>query len=330
MSGKTKILVTGAAGFIGSHLCEALVNKGHRVVGMIGPQCDTKWIKDLDMEFIPADIIRKETLYTAVKDVKYIYHLAALRACSDSEKLFQTNLQGTKNLVDACLEIEPKIEKFLFTSSAKIVGPTAPDEIFTETDTCRPVSDYGRSKLLAEEYLESKRDALPFTIVRLPLVYGPRNLAGLYTAFKLISRGIRIDIGLGETNVGYVSDIIEGIIQAAESPLTTGQRYFIGEDRATSVDDWYTSMEAALNKKTVRIKPPYPLIFLYAFFSELYTNLRRAVPVLTRYNLRYIKKYPICRIGMEKAARDFGYRTRIPLNQGVAITAQWYKDHGYL
>jgi dihydroflavonol-4-reductase len=282
------------------------------------------------MEFIRADITRKETLASTVQGVKYIYHLAALRACPDTEKLFLINLQGTKNLVDVCLKIEPKIEKFLFTSSAKIIGPTAPDEIFTEADTCWPVSDYGRSKLLAEEYLESKREGLPFTIVRLPLVYGPRNLAGLYTAFKLISRGIRIDVGLGETNVGYVSDIVEGIILAAENPLTTGQRYFIGEDRSSSVDDWFTSIETALNKKTVCIKLFYPFMFLYASFSEMYANLRRAVPVLTRYNLRYIKKYPVCRIGMEKAKKDFGYRTKIPLSKGVKLTARWYKDHGYL
>lgn len=322
--------MTGAAGFIGSHLCEALVQRGYSVVGMIGPQCDTRWIKDLDMEFIRADITRLETLASAVQGVKYIYHLAALRACPDTNKLFQINLQGTKNLVDICLEADLKIEKFLFTSSAKIVGPTAPDEIFIETDTCRPVSDYGRSKLLAEEYLESKRDVLPFTIVRLPLVYGPRNLAGLYTAFKLISRGIRIDIGLGETNVGYVFDIVEGIIQAAENPRAIGQRYFIGEDKASSVDDWYSSMEAVLDKKTVRIKPSYPLLFLYASLSEMFAKWRRVVPVLTRYNLRYIKKYPICRIGMEKAKNDFGYRTKIPLSKGVELTARWYKDHGYL
>lgn len=96
------------------------------------------------------------------------------------------------------------------------------------------------------------------------------------------------------------------------------------------MSDMYKSIESALNKKTVNLKPPYPLMFFYALLSQAAAKLKRSVPTLTLYNLRYIKKYPVCRISMEKASRDFGYRTHIPLKKGVELTARWYKENGHL
>ncbi|NIO49756.1 MAG: NAD-dependent epimerase/dehydratase family protein [Candidatus Aminicenantes bacterium] len=172
---KTKVLVTGVGGFIGSHLAESLIKRGYEIVGLLAPEEDSPWIRNLDATFIYGDITDKDSLNKTVEGITYIYHLAALLGGSHCEKIYQTNFEGTKNLVNVCLELGIKLKRFLFVSSVAAMGPARKKEIFDEGVLRKPISDYGRSKLLAEQFLSSIKTRLPITIVRLPLVYGPRT-----------------------------------------------------------------------------------------------------------------------------------------------------------
>ena len=330
LKNKTKVLVTGVGGFIGSHLAESLIKKGYEVVGLLAPEEDSPWIKNLDATFIYGDITDKDSLYKALEGITYIYHLAALLGGSHCEKIYQTNFEGTKNLVDVCLNLGIKIKRFLFVSSVVAMGPAQKKEIFDEEVRCKPVSDYGRSKLLAEQFLSSIKTRLPITIVRLPLVYGPRNFWGLFYLYKIINKGIRIDIGQAETNVGFVADIVSGMISASESPVAAGKTYHLGEDKIYSTNEVINIIERALGRKTVGLKIPYSLLNLTALLFELYAKITGTKPVIRRQAITDYYKYRYWRVNMSKAKREFGFEVKVPFEAGAKITADWYKKEGFI
>ncbi len=324
------MLITGAAGFIGSHLAEALIQKGKKVVCLLEPAEEGCWIRNLDADFVYGDITHKNSIYKALEGVTYIYHLAALLGGPDSQKIYQINYVGMKNLVEACLSLRIKIKRFLFTSSITAMGPTGNATVFDETVQCNPVSDYGKSKLLAEQFLLTFKGHLPTTIVRLPIVYGPRTFAGLYYFYKIINKGFQIDFGTAETNVGFVGDIVEGIISAAESPRTIGKIYHLGEDKIYTSREICNAIEKSLGKKTVRLKIPYPALCLVASIFELNAKRTGKKPFMTRRIIEDYLKHRFWRIDMSKAKREFGYETKTPFAEGAKITADWYKKEGFI
>jgi len=327
---KTKVLVTGVGGFIGSHLAESLIKKGYEVVGLLAPEEDSPWIRNLDATFIYVDITDKESLYKSVKGITYIYHLASLLGGSHCEKIFQTNFEGTKNLADVCLDLGIKLKRFLFTSSVAAIGPGQKKEIFDEEVRCKPVSDYGRSKLLAEQFLHSVKTRLPITIVRLPLVYGPRSFWGLFYLYKVINKGIRIDIGQAETTLGFITDIVNGMIFASESPIAAGKTYHLGEGKTYSSKEVMDIIANALGKKTVRLKIPCSLLNFTALLFELNAKITGTKSVFQRQAVTNYFKYRYWRLDVSKAKREFGFEAKVPFELGAKITADWYKKEGFI
>ncbi len=321
-----RILVTGAAGFVGSHLCETLIKNGCEIVGLIGPTCDTQWIKNLDMTFIRGDITDKKSLLKAVCGVNRVYHLAGMLGSANSDAIFKNNYEGTKNLVDACLENGTKFDRFLFVSSHAVMGPTPKDKLYNEDMECHPVSDYGRSKLLAEQYLQSTNGQLPHTIVRLPIVFGPRSFRGFFSVYQLLEKRLHFNFGKGESNVGFVQDMVDGMIDASQSQKTIGKAYFIGDKKTYSLNEMFEAIQKTIGKKTIKITTPYFVAYIFAAFSELYAKMSGGQVLLFRKDF----KYPFWRMDVSKAEKDFGFKTKVPLEEGLKITADWYKKNGFL
>ncbi len=326
MQNHNRILVTGAAGFVGSHLCETLIKKGCEVVGLIGPACDTQWIKNLDMTFIRGDLTDKKSLLKAVCGINRVYHLAGMLGSANSDSIFKNNFEGTKNLVDAFLESGTKLDRFLFVSSHAVMGPTPKDKLYNEDMECHPVSDYGRSKLLAEQYLRSINGQMPHTIVRLPIVFGPRSFRGFFSVYQLLKKRLHFNFGKGESNVGFVQDMVDGMIDASHSQKTVGKVYFIGDKKTYSLNEMFEAIQKVLGKKTIKITTPYFIAYFFAAFSELYAKISGGQVLLFRKDF----KYPFWRMDVSKAEKDFGFKTKFPLEEGLRITAEWYKKNGFL
>jgi len=330
LKNKAKVLVTGVGGFIGSHLAEALIKKGYEVVGLLAPEEDSPWIKNLDAAFVYGDITDRDSLHKAIEGITYIYHLAALMGGARGEKIYQVNFEGTKSLVDVCLHSGIKLKRFLFASSVAAMGPAQKIKIFGEELRCKPVSDYGRSKLLAEQFLSSVKTRLPITIVRLPLVYGPRTFWGLFYLYKVINKGIRIDIGQAEANVGFVTDIVNGMILASESPIAAAKTYYLGEDKTYNSNEVMNIIAKSLGKRTVRLKIPYSLLNLIALLFELYAKITGSKPVVQRQAITNYFKYRYWGVDVSKAKREFGFEAKVPFEVGAKITADWYKKEGFI
>ena len=323
------ILVTGGTGFIGSHLCETLLARNHQVTLLVKPNDDNRWIDSLPLSRIIADITDKSALPAAVKDVDYVFHLAAALSANDPQEYYRVNVDGTRNLLKACLESPRPPQRFLLVSSVAAMGPSGKHNTYSEDTPCRPISDYGKSKWQAEQELHHLNGILPWTIVRLPLVYGPRSKGGLYSLVRLVNRGIKLLVGNGQTNVAYVTDIVDGLIAAIESPNTVGQTYLLGEKHPYSMKEVTDAMARAMNKRAITIWLPLQILYLVSPFSELVGRLRHRVPLIRFRNIAYLK-HRYWRVDTSKAERDLGYISRVPLQEGLARTARWYTDQHLL
>lgn len=321
-----RALVSGSNGFIGSHLVEALKKRGYAVTCLVRKTSNLNWLKGLDVEFVYGDCTEKETLYKAVEGVDYVYHLAGVVRAVDRETYYRVNFLGTRNLLEVCNKTNRKIKKFVYLSSQAAVGPTNPNG---EGD-CQPITDYGKSKLKGEIVVHNYSDRLPVLIIRAPVIYGPRD-KDIYTYFKFLKRRIRPLPGKGEgyVNILYVGDLVEGMILAAENESSSGETYFIADERSYSWKEAADKAAQALGVKAIKINIPRWLISASAFLSELSSEITHKPVLIDRQKAKELLHNGwFCDI--TKAREHLGFKPRVSLEEGLKITASWYKENGWL
>ena len=138
-----KVLVTGANGFIGSHLVEGLLHKGYRVRALVRRTADLKWLAGLPIELVYGAISDIKTLYIAVEDVDFVCHTAGATKANTIEDFALINYGGTQNLLTACLQKNPGLKRFVLYSTLAATGPSESNQTITEEKACYPVSNYG-------------------------------------------------------------------------------------------------------------------------------------------------------------------------------------------
>lgn len=325
-----KVLVTGATGFLGGNLIVELVKNGNRVTCLVKPDDNIERLLKSNINIVYADITKKESLINAVDGFEYVFHLAGLLGGNNQRNFYKVNYEGTRNLVDACLQNGGNLKRFVFASSATVMGPTTKDEILDESASCKPVTDYAKSKLMAEQYLNSLKCDFPITIIRFPVVYGPGSFGGFYNLFKLLNKQIFLDVGYGEMNVCFVQDAVEGMMQAAESENTKGKTYILGERMIYSTVIIKNMVAKALKKCPIRIIAPYFLIYAVSILFEIHGKISKQIPALTRNEVSSYLKHRYWRFNPDKAVRDFSFKICYPLEKGLVITADWYKRNGLI
>jgi nucleoside-diphosphate-sugar epimerase len=325
-----KALVTGANGFVGSHLVERLLSKGYQVKCLVRKTSNLRWLSGLEVEYVYADISEKESLKNVLKGVDLVFHVAGLTKAKSREDYLKAKCQGTKNLIEACLEDNPQIKRFVYISSQAAVGPGKNEQPLDEMAPCNPITDYGKSKLEGEKIVLKYSSKLPVTIVRPPAVYGPRD-SDILSFFKVVNKGFKAFLGKGERYLSlcYVEDLIEGIILAAESPKAIGQIYFIADDQIYSWGEAFQIIAKVLNKKTVTLRIPEVFLYIIAFVSENIAGLFRKSTSINMQKIKEItQKYWLCDVS--KAKRELSFSPQYPLEEGAKKTVRWYREKGWL
>jgi dihydroflavonol-4-reductase len=324
-----RALVTGATGFIGSHLVEELLRRGFVVRCLVRKVSDTSFLERLGVELVRGDYQDVGSLEAAVADVDYLFHLAAVLSALNREAYLLANFEATKNLLAACLARNPGLGRFVFVSSISAAGPSEKGRAKTEDDPCTPISDYGRSKLLAEQAVESYAHRFPVVIIRPPNVIGPRQRE-LLEAIRLVRKRIMPVIGTGEpqTSLCYVGDVVEGLILAAEHPGAAGRTYFLADPRPYAWKEINLAICRALGIRGPVLKVHYPVQFLIAALSEAAAKIGKTRPRLTRVNVRSARFrdwiYDASRI-----RRELGFETRTGLEEAVEKTVAAFRANGW-
>ncbi len=320
-----KALVTGASGFIGSHLAEALLCKGYDVRCLVRSRSKIRWLETLCVELKEGDCLRPDTLEEAVKGCDYIFHLAGItKACREND-FFCVNVDGTRNLVEVARRYGDKLKRFVFVSSLAAVGPSPDGRPLTEEDEPHPVSVYGRSKLEAERIVLEASQHMPVTVIRPPAVYGPRD-RDFYFFFKLIKRGIFPYWGKARYSLVYIDDLISGIIIAAETERSAGQVYFISDCREYTNEEVAYEISRVLDRPVTKVRIPMSVM---PFLASIGERLGRGPTIFNRDKVRELRyRYWVC--DCSKAVRELGFRPRVSLKEGLKWTADWYRINRWL
>jgi dihydroflavonol-4-reductase len=319
-------LVTGATGFVGSHLVEALLAHNWRVRCLVRDTSVLKWIPTDDVTLINGDVTRAgENLERAVRGVSVVFHLAGVTSATDDSAYTTVNVEGTRNIVNAMQKAAPDA-LLVFCSSLAAAGPATTKRPLNETDEPDPVSAYGRSKLTAERIVVES--GLQHLIIRPPTVYGPRD-RDILAVFRLVARGLALRVaGEGQRlSMVHAQDLARGFASAAESD---GRGLYYMTDGF--VHTWEASIQhigRALGKQPRVISVGPGVAEFLSRAERLRASLFGSKPLLTPDRVVELSQANwTC--DDTRARLDIDYESLIALPEGVKSTADWYRAKGWL
>lgn len=330
MEQQTHSLVTGASGFVGSHLVDKLLSLNHKVRIISRKESKLKWFDSSKVEVISCDYDNVESLTEAVKDVDYIFHVAGVIKSKTKEGYYKGNVDATRNLLLAVEKVNPDLKRFLFVSSQAAAGPSPKGLAKTEEMECNPVTTYGRSKLMAELEVKKFAGKIPITIVRPSAVYGPRD-PEILMFFQTLKKGIQPMVGFKEKYVSlvHVFDLIDGILLAAFSDNSINQTYFISSEKGYGWEEIGNISSRILGKKLIKIKIPHFAVYSLAAISQFLSYFSKDATILNLEKAReMVQESWVCSI--EKAKKELGYTQKISIEEGIKNTIDWYIENKWL
>jgi len=325
-----KALVTGAAGFIGSHLVEALVQREVQVRCLVRPTSHLKWVKGLPVEIIYGDCQEKDSLGPGVTDVDLVFHLAGATRAIDAKTYSQVNALGTENLVQACLEHNPRLQKFIYLSSLAAAGPGRNGGRKKESDHCEPVSPYGRSKRQGEELALALAHELPLLILRPSIVYGPRDKT-FFTLFQCLAKRIKpcLSGGVRHLSLCSVQDLVGAMLLAAETPTKNGEIFFLTDGQDYRMEEINDILAQAMEVTAFRLRLPPPLLCGIAAVAECLSKISGKPAFISRGKAKEIIQ-PNWLCDITKARTILGFEPQISLALGAKLTFDWYRKENWL
>lgn len=327
-----KVLVTGATGFVGSHLAKALQNRGDEVVCLVR---DVERARHLlgepTPEFVCGSLSDRDILLSACTGVDLIFHSAGLTTARSREGFFATNADATQLLVEAATDAAPELSRFVYISSQAAAGPSKKGHPRTETDLPTTVSNYGASKLAGEDRVRSSR--LPWTIIRPCAVYGPGDKAFL-TVFKLMRFGFMPVLGSPEQELSlvHVSDLIRSLLNVV-TPITESQAYFVSHPEIVTTRYLCRHISSALSPGSAK----GPLVFgLPRWVTKSILALTHIAAGLVGKSTflspdkgnEYYAEAWVC--SPKKLEEHIGWRAEMSVEAGVRDTVRWYRENGWL
>jgi nucleoside-diphosphate-sugar epimerase len=325
-----RALVTGGTGFVGSNLVERLLRSGYAVTCLVRDSRQLRWLDGMKVQLTRGDCTQPESLGAAVQGVSVIFHCAGLTKARHACDYYIVNHLGTKNLLEACARYNPGIEKFILVSSQAAAGPSPDGQPVKAGNTPHPVSDYGRSKLLAEEEARGYKDRFPVVILRPSSVYGPRDV-DVYQLFRWASRGLTLEMTGGDRyfNLCYVEDLTAALLLSAELGTESGSVYFVAENRFYSWSEFRALLLSTGGVKARTIKLPYGAAYLIGLASEIGSLFTKRPALANRQKVREAaQRYWLCDVG--KIENDLRFRAEYPLRKGLELTWQWYRKNKWL
>ena len=323
-------VVTGGSGFVGSHLVDLLISKGHEVRCIVRKTSSLKWLEGKNVKIFDCGISDVEALEDVLAGADYLFHVAGVVKAKNEEGCKKGNVETTRNLLDALLKFKVDIKKVVIVSSLTAAGPAVPGKPLTEDMPVNPITRYGKSKAEQEALVKTYLDKLPISIVRPPAVYGERDTE-IYLMFKTFKQGLMTFIGFDkkELSLVHVADLVNGIYLAGISENSKSQTYFISSEE---IYNWYQvadEMQNSIGKKAIRLNLPHFLVYSVAVFAEFFAMFQKSAATFNIEKARdFVQSAWTCDVS--KAKNELGYEQNVSLAEGIKRTVDWYKDNNWL
>jgi len=325
MSEKSIAVVTGANGFVGSHLVDYLLTKDFEVRCIVRKSSNLQWLDGKNLKIYDCGLFDKNGIREAFKDANYIFHIAGVVKAKNEDSYLKGNVEATKVLLEVADEMRDKIKKFVVVSSQTVSGPAEKNKPVTEDMAPNPLTTYARSKLKQEQLTLSFKGKFPVTVCRAPAIYGERDTE-IFIYFQVFNRGLTTMIGFDkkELSLLHVADLAEGLYLAAISEKSNGEIYFISSEKFYTWDEVGKITSSVLAKKALKIKIPHFIVFTIATIAQFFAMFSSKPATLNIEKAKdLVQSYWIC--DTSKAMRELGYRQKVSLEEGIKRTCDWYK-----
>ena len=314
---------------------EEALNQGFETWAAIRKSSSKEYLQDERIHFIELNLSSKAQLIEQLRphQFDYVVHAAGVTKCLNKADFRRINTEGTRNLVDALLDLQMPLKRFVFLSSLSVFGAIKeqlPYDEIREDDTPKPNTEYGRSKLEAEKYIDSIGSRLPYIILRPTGVYGPRE-KDYFMMAKSIKQHIDFAVGYQRQDITfvYVTDVVQAVFLALEKG-ETGRKYFLSDGQVYQSTTFSDLIHEELGRPWwLRITAPVWVLRVVTFFGEYIGHMTGKVTALNndKYNILRQRNW---RCDIEPARRELGFEPKVQLKEGVKTTIQWYKDHKWL
>jgi nucleoside-diphosphate-sugar epimerase len=336
-----KYLVTGAGGFVGSHILELLTSEGKKVRATDLPGADRTFTESLGVEFVPADITRKETLPAAFEGIDYVFHIGALLDfASPMSLLKKINEGGTENVCAAC--VEHGIKRVVIWSTGGVYGIPEVDKLpTTEDEPLNAVTNYEKSKVLAEKVAMKyhREKNLGVTIIRPGgAIYGPRQIKFWAEALSLMSK-IPFPIIMPEfsnrISFVHVRDIVGAAYHLCMTEAANGEAYNVGGDVSYTQSEFGAAFLEMLGIKVIPVSVPvnkavvgFIVRRMHRINIALYSIFKPKSYLLQPDSIMYgLNEYWFSNEKLKSAGYELKYPDAI---EGMKETLEWYRSEGYI
>jgi len=326
-----EILVTGATGFVGRHVADELARTGRRVRCLVRPATDASELERAGYAIVRGEVLDQGSLDAAVRGADAVVHVAGLIAARSFREMRRVNEEGVGRLAAACSRAPAPPRRFVLISSLAAAGPSRRGRPVREEDPPRPVSRYGVTKLLGERAAARTLPAsIPLTVIRPPAVYGPFD-RGIHGFFDAAARGVLLRVGTRPRRVSIVhgADLAAGIRLALDADRAAGRTYFVADPAPYAIDDLIARIAAAVGGRTRRVRVPDPVLRAAGVLAEEIARWRGATPLFSRDKAReFLAEGWVC--DPRRAMDELGWRPARTLDEGLAATARWYRERGWI
>lgn len=326
-----KILLTGANGFVGSHLLDRLRAAGVAVRLLLREHSDLAYIRaHLDAcEIVRGSLDSPETLDRAVAGISHVVHCAGATRALSRDGLYAANQRGTRHLVQA-VNRAGSGERFILLSSLAVSGPATARAPAREDQPPRPVSEYGRSKLAAERELDAlvRGDRI---VLRLAAVYGPRDREFL-RLFRTAARGVVPLFGGGrqELSLAFAPDVAEVVRLALTAPPPPGPVVHVAGPQSVTAAELAGAVARAVERHAAwRLWLPRGVLPLLCGLASGWARLTGRATILAHGKHRELTA-PGWVADVSRLRTWLGAVCATPLSDGLTRTARWYRESGWL
>ncbi|MGE5839094.1 MAG: NAD-dependent epimerase/dehydratase family protein [Deltaproteobacteria bacterium] len=326
-----KIFLTGASGFVGSHVLDLLRAGGHEVSILLQRTSNTRFISrhvpEVKVHFGPLDDV--SLLTKAVSGVEAVVHCAGRTKALQASEFYRVNQEGTRKMVMAANACKGSLRRFVYISSQAVSGPAGVNRPAEETGDPRPVSVYGRSKSLGEAEIR-KHCRVPWIILRPAAVYGPRDTEFLPVFRKVKQRLIPLLSGTKRSlNMIYGPDVAVAVLQSLVCGRGAGETYHVAAEPPCTDEEFMEEIAAQLRVRPVCLRIPRSSLYLASVIQEILSRATGRPKMLSRQKLpELLAPGWVC--STSRIRRDMGFTAPTSLREGVKRTIEWYRREGWL